>query len=81
MAGSGNNSTDFGDRTECAVAGARDSKQKYAKSSARSQGFPFQLLENSPRHDMHLFHVQRVQALQPDDYAPRIAFAHLYLGN
>lgn len=31
-------------------------------------------------HNMHPFHMQRVQGLQPEDYAPRIAFAHWYLG-
>ena len=31
-------------------------------------------------YDMHPFHVQRVQTLQSDDYAPRIAFAQWYLG-
>ncbi|XP_023226911.1 uncharacterized protein LOC111627544 [Centruroides sculpturatus] len=29
---------------------------------------------------MHLYHMQCVQALQPDDYAPHIAFAQRYLG-
>ncbi|GFX80279.1 uncharacterized protein TNCV_2642951 [Trichonephila clavipes] len=30
--------------------------------------------------DMHPFHVQRVQTQQPEDYAPRVAFAQWYLG-
>ncbi|GFT95409.1 DUF4817 domain-containing protein [Trichonephila clavipes] len=29
--------------------------------------------------DMHPFHVQRVQTQQPEDYAPRVAFAQWYL--
>ena len=36
-------------RTECAAVGAGDSKYEYAKSSADSQGFPFQRLKDSPR--------------------------------
>ena len=31
-------------------------------------------------HNMHALHMQHVQALQLDDYAPRIAFAQWYLG-
>ena len=31
-------------------------------------------------HDMHQFYMQHVQALQPHDYAPGIAFAQWYLG-
>ena len=31
-----------------------------------------------PQHDMHLFRVQHVQALQLDDYAPRLAFSQWY---
>ena len=30
-------------------------------------------------HNMHLFHVQRFQVFQPNDYAPDIAFAQWYL--
>ena len=71
---------DSSHRTEYAAASAGDSKYEYAKSSAHSQCFPFHSLEVFHEHDLPPFHVQPVQALHPDDYSPRIAFAKWYLG-
>ena len=49
---------------------------RIAQTLAIEHNLLLQVQENPEVYRTHPFHVQRVQSLQPEDYAPRIAFAN-----